>query len=107
MQPLPVAEPGQPDTRSPARLLVWVARQQLGTLSLGVAFGILWMVAQALMPFALGRAVQEGIVDDDTSALALWAGQSVGLVHDVRPAGELVRSISEEADSILRGLSSS
>ena len=37
-----------------------------------------------------------GAVDE----LSLWAGQSVGLVSDVRPAGDLVRSISEEADSI-------
>ena len=49
---------------------------------------------------------REGVVGD-VDTLSLWAGQSVGLVRDVRPAGELVRSISEEADSILRGLSSS
>ena len=29
------------------------------------SFGIVWMVAQALMPFAIGRAIQQGIVDDD------------------------------------------
>jgi hypothetical protein len=25
------------------------------------------------MPFAIGRAIQDGIVDDDGQALALWA----------------------------------
>ena len=30
---LPVGDPGVPDTRSPARLLVWVGRHQLGTLA--------------------------------------------------------------------------
>ncbi len=76
---LPFADPGKPEVRSPARLLVWVGRQQLGTLFAGVLFGVLWMVAQALMPFALGRAVEEGIVDEDAGALALWAGVLLGL----------------------------
>ena len=31
------------------------------------------------MPFALGRAVKDGIVDDDSRALALWAGVLLGL----------------------------
>jgi ABC-type multidrug transport system fused ATPase/permease subunit len=69
---LPAGDPGVPDTRSPVRLLLWVGRQQIGTLLLGVFFGIVWMVAQALMPFTIGRAIQDGIVDHDNRALALW-----------------------------------
>lgn len=79
MQKLPVAEPGVPDTRSPARLLAWVGRQQLGTIALGVLFGVTWMVAQALMPYTIGRGVQEGIVEDDASALVTWALLLLGL----------------------------
>lgn len=89
MLELPFADPGRPDTRSPARLLVWVGRLQLRTLAGGVLFGILWMLAQALMPFALGRAVEEGIVDDDPHALALWAGVLLGLGAVVAVAGVL------------------
>jgi ABC-type multidrug transport system fused ATPase/permease subunit len=70
---LPLADPGAPDTRSAARFLVWVGRQQLWTLLGGVFFGVLWMVSQALMPAAIGRAIQDGIVDDDSRALAIWA----------------------------------
>jgi ABC-type multidrug transport system fused ATPase/permease subunit len=73
MRELPLADPGVPDIRSPKRLLVWVGRRQIGTLAIGIAFGIAWMLAQALMPFAIGRAIQDGIVDDDGQALALWA----------------------------------
>ena len=69
---LPFANPGKPDTRSPVRFLVWVGRQQLGTLLGGVFFGVVWMVSQALMPAAIGRAIQDGIVDDDNRALAIW-----------------------------------
>jgi ABC-type multidrug transport system fused ATPase/permease subunit len=67
---LPVADPGRPDTRSPFRLLAWVGRQQRATLAIAITFGIIWMVAQALMPYAIGQAIQQGIVDGDNSALA-------------------------------------
>ena len=67
---LPVADPGRPDTRSPVRLLLWVGRQQLATLAIAIAFGIVWMVAQALMPYAIGQAIQQGIVEGDNDALA-------------------------------------
>jgi ABC-type multidrug transport system fused ATPase/permease subunit len=76
---LPVGDPGVPDIRSPARLLLWVGRHQIGTLLAGVFFGIVWMVAQALMPFTIGRAIEEGIVDRDNRALAFWALGLLGL----------------------------
>ncbi|NUT55332.1 MAG: ABC transporter ATP-binding protein, partial [Thermoleophilia bacterium] len=59
MRQLPVADPGTPDTRSPARFLLWVGRQQLGTLLLGMTFGVSWMLAQALLPWERGRTVDE------------------------------------------------
>ena len=40
----------------------------------------------------------------EVEALALYAGQSVGLVHEVLPAGEIVRAIAEEAERTLRGI---
>ena len=40
----------------------------------------------------------------DVEAMSLWAGQSVGLVSTVRPAGEIVREIFSEAQSIIRRL---
>jgi ABC-type multidrug transport system fused ATPase/permease subunit len=69
---LPVDTPGEPDTRSPARLLLWVGRHQVPTLLAGIFFGVLWMLAQALMPFTIGRAIQGGIIEQDNRALALW-----------------------------------
>jgi ABC-type multidrug transport system fused ATPase/permease subunit len=76
---LPVADPGEPDTRSPTRFLLWVARHQVRTLVAGVLFGILWMVAQAVVPFAIGRSIEDGIVARDNQALALWAVILLGL----------------------------
>jgi len=69
---IPVADPGTPDTRSPARLLVWVGKHQKRTLAIGIVFGIWWMLAQALMPFAIGRAIQLGIVEGSNRDLAIW-----------------------------------
>jgi ABC-type multidrug transport system fused ATPase/permease subunit len=76
---LPEEDPGVPDTRSPARLLLWVGRHQIPTLVAGVFFGILWMVAQSLMPFAIGQAIEQGIVNSDNRALAAWALALLGL----------------------------
>jgi nitronate monooxygenase len=40
----------------------------------------------------------------DIEALSLWAGQSVGRVGKVQPAGEIVSEIAQEARDVLRGL---
>jgi ABC-type multidrug transport system fused ATPase/permease subunit len=77
--PLPEEDPGVPDTRSPVRLLLWVGRHQIPTLVGGVLCGVIWMVAQALMPFAIGRAIEDGIVDQSNRALAVWTVILLGL----------------------------
>ena len=79
MKVLPYADPGRPDTRSPIRLLLWVGSKQLGTLGMGVAFGIVWMLAQALLPFVLGRAIDDGLATGDTGPLLAWAGALLAL----------------------------
>jgi ABC-type multidrug transport system fused ATPase/permease subunit len=84
---LPFTNPGQPDTRSAVRFLLWVARHQVGTLLGGVFFGVIWMVSQALMPAAIGRAIQNGIVADDNRALADWALILLGLGATTAVAG--------------------
>jgi ABC-type multidrug transport system fused ATPase/permease subunit len=84
---LPATDPGVPDTRSPARLLLWVGRHQIRMLLAGVLFGMLWMVAQALMPFTIGRAIEDGIVEHDNGALALWTAVLLGLGAVVALAG--------------------
>jgi len=72
MRQLPFAEPGTPDLRSQTRFLLWVGRHQVGTLLLGMTFGIVWMLAQALLPWVLGRAIDEGVGTGDTEALLAW-----------------------------------
>ncbi|WP_433162193.1 ABC transporter ATP-binding protein [Kribbella sp. CA-247076] len=73
MKQLPLADPGVPDHRSPTRYLLWVARGQSRTLAGGMAFGILWMGAQAFIPAILGRAIDEGIAARDGERLLQWS----------------------------------
>lgn len=72
MRQLPVADPGIPDHRSPARYLLWVASGQKATLAGGMAFGVLWMTSQAFVPAILGLAIDEGISAGNTDKLVLW-----------------------------------
>jgi ABC-type multidrug transport system fused ATPase/permease subunit len=83
MRILPLADPGTPDVRSPGHLLWWLARGQWPTLLGAMAFGIVWMLAQAVMPALVGKAIDEGVTERDASALAAWAGAlaAVGLVQ--------------------------
>lgn len=73
MRAVPFADPGTPDTRSPVRFLLWIARGQWRTLAVGVALGIVWMVAQALLPYAIGMGIDEGVATSDVDATVRWA----------------------------------
>ncbi len=79
MRTLPHADPGVPDTRSSGRLLWWLARMQWRTLAGGVFFATVWMLAQAVMPALIGRAIDDGVAAGDASGLVLWAGALLGV----------------------------
>ncbi len=83
MRPLPLHHPGVADSRSPGRLLWWLARGQWHTLLLGMGFGIVWMSSQAVLPAVLGRAIDRGVAGRDAEELVTWAGVllAIGLVQ--------------------------
>ena len=74
MRSFPEHDPGLPDRRSPSRYLLWVARAQAATLAGGAAWGVVWMISQALMPATIGRAIDTGVTPKDTGALLTWSG---------------------------------
>ena len=76
---LPVADIGTPDTRSPLRYLVWIARQQKLTLVLNALFAIGWMVSQALIWACVGAAIDKGVIDKNEGELFLWVGVVMAL----------------------------
>jgi ABC-type multidrug transport system fused ATPase/permease subunit len=87
---LPFDDPGTPDTRSPVRFLLWIARNQWPTLLAGVVFGVVWMVAQAITPWAIGRGIEFGVVDGDAGAALRWSFIVLGI------------SIAQSATGVIR-----
>jgi ABC-type multidrug transport system fused ATPase/permease subunit len=86
---LPYDSPGNPDIRSPARYLLWTARRQWRPLMIGTVYGITWMGAQALVPAAIGRGLDQGVSDHDLSAAAKWSGIVLALAVIQAVAGVL------------------
>ncbi len=41
--------------------------------------------------------------EGDVEYAPMWAGESCGVVNDVKPAGEIVRDIVRDAEAALRG----
>jgi ABC-type multidrug transport system fused ATPase/permease subunit len=86
---LPLADPGTPELAGPWRFLAWIARGQWRTLLLGVLWGVLWMVSRALVPVAVGRGLDVGVLARDGGALAWWSGAVLGLAVMQAAAGVL------------------
>jgi ABC-type multidrug transport system fused ATPase/permease subunit len=57
MRQLPVADPGTPDLRSAHHFFMWLMKKQRTSVLLGIVWGSAWMVAQALVPAAIGSAI--------------------------------------------------
>ena len=79
MQTMPFPDPGRPDTRTPLRFLLWVGLRQWRTQTLGLLCGMAWMIAIALVPAAVGRGIDEGIVAGDAAGLVRWSLALLGL----------------------------
>lgn len=75
----PAGDPGLPDDRSATRYLVWLSGRHPFLFGTGIALGVVWMVAQALMPAAVGRAVDAGLAHRDPDALLTWGAVLLGL----------------------------
>jgi ABC-type multidrug transport system fused ATPase/permease subunit len=55
-----------------------LARKQIGVIILGAILGTIWMVAQAVMPWAIGQGI-DGIADGDTGLAMRWVAVIGGL----------------------------
>ncbi|WP_116953224.1 ABC transporter ATP-binding protein [Jiangella endophytica] len=79
MRRFPDPDPGEPRRLSPGHYLLWLARTQLAVVLLGAFYGVLWPTAQALMPYAVGRAIDDGLTGRGRGDLLLWAGVVLAL----------------------------
>ncbi len=68
------AETARPDTRSPARFLLWTLLVQSDVLAALALAGLAWFLPSALSPYLLGRTIDAGILRGDWAATAGWAG---------------------------------
>ncbi|MFE3200996.1 ABC transporter transmembrane domain-containing protein [Embleya sp. NPDC055664] len=78
MRTFPVADPGDPDIRSAGRYLLWLAARTRRTIVMGIVWASVWMVAQALMPAAVGRAI-DAVEARDEGRLYAWSGVLLGI----------------------------
>jgi ABC-type multidrug transport system fused ATPase/permease subunit len=90
MRELPLPDPGIPDTRSPARFFRWLIHGQRRTLAAGVFFGVLWMLAQAVAPLFVGRALDRGVAQGHVRALVGWT-VALGVLGIVQAAAGIGR----------------
>jgi ABC-type multidrug transport system fused ATPase/permease subunit len=59
--------------------LWWLVKGQWRTMLGGVAFGVVWMVCQALMPAVVGLAIDRGVTARDMPALLALTGLMLGI----------------------------
>lgn len=64
----------RPDCRSPQRFLLWLAGLLRVSVAWGVVLGVVSLLAQALVPAAIGHAIDAGMVGRDQRALLCWGG---------------------------------
>ncbi|MFL6169850.1 MAG: ABC transporter ATP-binding protein [Ornithinibacter sp.] len=60
------------------RLLLWLGRRQWRTIMGGILFGVPWMLSIALVPAAIGKAI-DGLVAHDPRSLLVWSAAIMGL----------------------------
>jgi nitronate monooxygenase len=74
--------------------------------ALGNSFLDIWHGNEAQLSASLPEAIEtfeKAVAAEDFDAAAILVGEAVGLVHDVRPAADIVRDMSAEAYRILNG----
>lgn len=71
---LPLNQLGTPVLKSPTAFLWWQARQQWGVLTIGILCGVITFLADAVLPYVVGRALDGGLTNGIDRALLGWAG---------------------------------
>jgi ABC-type multidrug transport system fused ATPase/permease subunit len=75
----PRPDPGDPDLRSPGRYLLWLAGAQRATVALAAGYGVLCTLAQGLVPTAIGRGIDAGLLARNPAALVAWGAAILGI----------------------------
>ncbi|HEY7592175.1 MAG TPA: ABC transporter ATP-binding protein [Actinophytocola sp.] len=79
MRTFPRPAPEVPGELTPMGYLWWLANDHKGPMLLGGLYGVLCMLAQALVPAATGQAIDAGVAARNPDALLAWGGVVLGL----------------------------
>jgi len=71
---IPEVKPTRQATSSTLRYVLWLAGRQKGVLIASVICGIITFTAQAVMPYAIGRALDAGLDEGISQHVLGWAG---------------------------------
>jgi ABC-type multidrug transport system fused ATPase/permease subunit len=75
----PDADPGTPDIRGPWRFLLWICASHWRAFLLDCACNAVWTAALGLSPYAIGEAVDAGLIARNQKALLSWGLVVLGL----------------------------
>lgn len=92
--PEPYAPP--PKGVTPLGFLRWLIRMQWTTVLLGTLCDIIWLLGLALTPWAIGRAIDEGLVEGDAGAFLRWLAVVVWL----QLQHSLIQGLRDRAGSV-------
>lgn len=93
---LPEPYVAPPPGVSPVGLLAWIVRKQWNTVLQGTACDIVWLLGLALTPWAIGHAIDDGLVAGDSGAFLTWLGVVVWL----QLQHSLIQGLRDRAGSI-------
>ncbi|WP_157007244.1 ABC transporter ATP-binding protein [Agromyces laixinhei] len=92
--PEPFAAP--PRGVTPWGLLRWLVARQWTTVVQGTVCDVIWLLGLALTPWAIGRAVDEGLVAGDYGAFLRW----LGIVVLLQLQHSLIQGLRDRAGSV-------
>ena len=87
MRSVPEIDFPPPGKRTRLGYLMWLGRRQVATIALATWWDLVWLFGLALLPWTVGKAIDEGVVGRDWNALLRWASLILLL--------SLVRSVAE------------
>ncbi|MDR6867020.1 ABC-type multidrug transport system fused ATPase/permease subunit [Microbacterium resistens] len=96
MRTLPEPYVAPPVGVTPAGFLAWLVRMQWTTVLQGIVCDVVWLLGLALTPWAIGRAVDEGLVAGDYGAFLGWLGVVVWL----QLQHSLIQGLRDRAGSV-------
>ncbi|KRC61808.1 hypothetical protein ASE14_13430 [Agromyces sp. Root81] len=96
MRALPEPFAAPPREVTPWGFLRWLVRQQWTTVVQGTVCDIIWLLGLALTPWAIGRAIDEGLVAGDYAAFLRW----LGVVVLLQLQHSLIQGLRDRAGSV-------